>query len=693
MNFRKFLIILFSVSFLLLAVQATKAATLSLSPASGTFTVDSIFDVSLFLNTQSESVNAIEVHLKFPPDKLQLVSPSVGKSIIGIWTAPPEFNNQKGEVILRGGIPNGINVSTGLVTKLTFRVKSVGDATLKFLDDSKTLLNDGKGTDVLRDTSAGIYNLTLPPPAGPIVVSETHPDQSRWYSNQTVILNWSPETDVEGYSYVLNNEPIDVSDDIPEGLKRGVVYKNLSDGVHYFHIKSLRDNAWGGITNFAINIDITPPADFPVIVSPSDRTKERKPVVEFETTDALSGIDHYELQVVPLGPAGNLGEGAQPIFIEATSPYILPKLELGTYDVIVRAYDKAGNFRESTKHLRIIKPLLNVIADKGLRIKDWFVIPWLWIWIIVGIVVAGLAYLALRIRKWHKHIDIKRAQKELPAHLKNQLRELKEYKKKYGRLAILILAAGAIFLGQIAVAGEEQQIPQNSRFVAQISDDTATQKLDLEPPLVTTISRNISNEEIFYIGGKIRYADTEVIIYLQNLQSGEASSQITKSDKKGDWFYRHNTFLSSGNYLLWVQSKVGERMSPPSPQIQMNVRPTAIQFGSSRLSYEILYLILVVILSGIAAGLILYIIYHGYHGRKKKKLYDKEIKEAEESVHRGFAVLRRDIQAELEIIKKAKLSKALSDEEKKKEEQLLKDFEWAERYIGKEIWDVERELE
>jgi len=121
----------------------------------------------------------------------------------------------------------------------------------------------------------------------------------------------------------------------------------------------------------------------------------------------------------------------------------------------------------------------------------------------------------------------------------------------------------------------------------------------------------------------------------------------------------------------------------------MTVRQTAIQFGASRLSYETLYLIGILVLIVILIGLLAYIIFHAYSGRKKHREFWKEVKEAEESVRRGFAVLRRDIQSELAVVKKAKLSKALSEEEKAKEERLLRDLEEIEQYIGKEIWDIE----
>jgi hypothetical protein len=68
----------------------------------------------------------------------------------------------------------------------------------------------------------------------------------------------------------------------------------------------------------------------------------------------------------------------------------------------------------------------------------------------------------------------------------------------------------------------------------------------------------------------------------------------------------------------------------------------------------------------------------------------KEIKEADESIRRGFAVLRRDIEAELDVVKRAKLTGELSKEEKDKEEQLMRDLESISTYTGKEIWEIEQ---
>ena len=685
---------LFSVSLALLPQQG-QAATLSVGPATGTFTVGNTFDVSIFLDTEGQSVNTVRTLMSFSPDKLQLVSPSAGKSIIGIWTASPEFNNQTGRIDLQGGIPGGINVSKGLVISLTFRVKSVGTAVLKFLDNSRVLLNDGLGTDALKNTSNGVYQLVLPAPAGPIVVSPTHPNQSNWYSNPNAVLNWGSQENIDGYSYILNEVPVDSLDNIADGQKTSVTYKNLSDGVHYFHIKSHRNEVWGGVTHFAVQIDTAPPADFLIDIIPSSRTTRRQPVIQFDSSDANSGIDRYELKIISLALKLKEEKSSQPLFIEVQSLHVLPTLELGRYDIIVRAYDKAGNYKESFRRLSIVTTAFQFIGEDGFEVRNVIFVPWFWFWTGSIFLLMVLIYGSLRVKKWHDSLAFGKAQKLLPKEIKEQLEDLRRYKSKYGPksflLLLLVLGSSLAFFN---MAFANQTISQISYLkpiaaLAQSEDRTSAGQIEISPPFVDTISRNISNEEIFYAGGKTEAPQMQVILYMQNLQNGETVSHTVISDKNADWFYRHDNFLLSGNYLLWVQSKIGDQLSPPSPQIRITVRQTAIQFGASRVSYETLYLIIVIILFLVVAGLAGYIIFHAYHGRKKHLHFVKELGEAKESVKRGFAVLKRDIQAEFDLIKKAKLEKPLSAEEKLKEEQLLKDLQEVERYIGKEIWDIQ----
>ncbi|MBP9714934.1 MAG: hypothetical protein KBD52_00360 [Candidatus Pacebacteria bacterium] len=666
---RYFLILILVVFFL---PKIILASSLSLSPSTGTFSVGSTFNVAVLLDTKDKAVNAMQIFLSYPADKLQIVSPSTGKSIIGVWSSPPQFDNSKGTMVLEGGVPGGIIASSGVITNITFRVKSTGQAILRFKDNSEIYLDDGLATADLSQASNAVYQFRLPPPQGPIVVSETHPDQSVWYQNKNAVLLFADEAgEVQGFSYVLNSDPVSEPDNISEGVKKSVVYNDLDDGVQYFHIKALRDGLWGGTTHFAVNIDSTPPSPFPVNILPSARTASTSPVAQFATTDQLSGVDYYEIKIEPLSTEAinALGNGAS-LYVEANSPYVIPALVKGSYDVTVRVFDRAQNVREVRKHLAITNLIFGFIGDNGVRIRGAVTLPWMWVSVMGLLLILVLAYIAYRVWRWRRKIIKAHGGKKLPEDIAKELGELQKYREKYGASTLVVLFILLSFLSFNQVQAETSEIA---------------------PPLINTVSENISNKEIFYIGGKTNIAEQEVVLYFQNLTSGETLSYNITSDKEGNWFYRHNKFLPAGEFLLWVQGKDGEVMSPPSPQERIVVEKTAIQFGSNRLSYEVIYLFVIILLGLALIGLIIFIIYHYHHGRKKYIEFQNEIRNAEESIKRGFAVLHRDIQAELGVIGKMKLSKELMGEEKQKEEQLMRDLNEVQKRIGDEIWQIKKE--
>lgn len=660
------------------AAHDGKGAVLFVSPSSKNVIVGETFQTSIFLDTKDHTINTIDARLKFPPDRLQVVSPSVGKSIIGIWTAPPSFNNTTGELHFQGGIPSpGINISQGLISTITFRVRSVGTANLSFLGNSKILLNDGFGTDILTDTRGGSYRLTLPLPQGPDVISPTHPNQEEWYRSKTPVLQWTTEYgSVQGYSYVLNNQPIDEPDNISEGTETEISYKNLPDGFHYFHIKALRSGSWGGITHFAIKIDSTPPAEFNIDILPRARTTSKFPIINFDTTDALSGISHYELRIIPLDRG--VEEASQMtddgFFIEVQTRYIA-EMELGDYDIIVRAYDNAGNVRESAHKMEIITPILT-FSRSGLGVFNRFIIPWWLVILSALILLALLAYLSYTAVRLHRKAHMDRAEGALndPV-IKRRLEELQRRKQKYEGVrhkaaAFILIASMSMFVLPWAKPVKAQEV------------------VSLPPPIITTVSLSIANDQLFYVGGQTDIADSKIILFLQNVQDGRVISQTIAADQKGDWFYAYPEPLLSGSYLLWVQGKLGTELSPPSPQKQISVSKTAFQLGASRLSFETLYLFITIILFGAVLVLGSYTSYHIFHGRRKKRELMKEVQEAENVIKEGFETLHEDIGAELDIIHKAKLSKALSAQEEDRERRLLEDFAEIEKFVKKEFRDV-----
>ena len=666
-------------------IRGASAASIFVGPSSGTFTIGSTFTVSIYLNTGGQFVNAVEANLSFPPDKLQVVSPTAGTSLVRVWVSQPTYSNVDGTLRFQGAIPSpGISTESGLISTVTFRVKSVGTAVVKVLDTSRVLLNDGKGTDILGERSGGIYNLVLPPPAGPIVTSPTNPDQEKWYNTRNVALRWEGTADVQGFSYILNVVPVDDPDDISEGLRTSVRYSDLPDGIHYFHVKALRGGVWGGVTSYAIKIDATPPAAFPVVFSPGARTSNRRPVISFETTDAVSGLDHYELKLIPLDLTLRGGKSISrretPFFIEAVSPYS-EELELGRYDVIILAYDKAGNFYQASEHLTVTTPVFEFIRASGLRFSGTYTVSWLYIWLTAGLVLIILAFFGSMAWRLHRRAShhLERGSINHPD-VQEKLRVLEEKQKEYGggskkflTLLILGLLAGSLLFGNTAFSALENPIT-------------------VEPPVITLFPKLLSNDEIFYIGGRAGAPNAEIIIYLQETESGRTLSYIATTDKTGAWFYTLPTFLAAGHYVAWTQLKVGEEQSPPSPQLELIVASTAFQVGEKRISFERLYFLIAVAFGIALLVLIAFILYHGYHARAKGQRLIRELKAVEDAIHRGFAVLRRDIEAELGVIHKVKLSKEISLEERAREDKLLRDLDTIDNYVGKEFWEIDREL-
>ncbi|RJP43095.1 hypothetical protein C4587_02995 [Candidatus Parcubacteria bacterium] len=667
------------------SLHAQSGASVFLSPSSGTFTVDSTFTVSIHLNTGGNFVNAVEVNIAFPPDKLQVVSPTTGKSLIQVWTAQPSFSNTEGTLKFQGAIPApGISTQSGLISTVTFRVKNTGTAAVRILDSSRILLNDGKGTDVLSQTANGLYSLALPPPAGPIVISPTNPDQEKWYPAKSVVFRWEASEKTEGFSYVLNDLPVDDPDEISEGSRTSVSYKDLADGVYYFHIKRLREGAWGGVTNYKVQVDNTAPAGFKPQFSLGSFTANTRPIVEFGTTDAASGVDHYELKFISLDLAQareNAQGGETPFFIEATSPYST-KLDVSRYDVVVRAYDRAGNFHQTVERLTITRQIFEVVSGQGIRVAEQFVVGWAYVWIIGAVLLAVFLALARVVWRWHRQIE---RQLEAGPHghpevsRKLELLRAKQSEYKEGgsgntALLILIFLVGAAFW--IAPGAVLAQEGGNS--------------LPLDAPLVTLFPKSLSNDEIFYIGGRTGAPGAKVLIYIQGIESGNTFTYTTLSDAAGAWFYSLPHFLDSGNYRAWTQASVEDEMSPPSSRMDFPVAPTAVQFGENRLSYQDLYFILAVMLAAACAGLLAFVLYHAHHLRRKSRRLGARIKEAEESIRRGFLLLRKDMEDELALVRKVKMNRELSREEKAREEKLVKDFDSVSGYIGKEIWELEK---
>ncbi len=391
-----------------------EGASLYFSPYQGTFFVGTTFDVSVFVNTEGNSINAVQVDLEFSPDFLQVTSPTAGSSFISIWADQPFYSNKQGIISFKGGVPSpGIKTSAGLVSTINFRAKAPGTAFISFSDSSKVLLADGKGTNILKSTAIGSYTLIISPPEGPKLFSPTHPSLTTWYKNNNPNFFWQKDPGVTDFSYSLDQDPLGIPDNIPETEQNSITLNDVKDGAWYFHVKARKSGVFGGTSHYPLHIDTAPPQEFKIDIEAVSGITGSRFFAYFSADDLLSGMDYYEISVVNLSSSE---KEANPFFIEAISPYRIPFEETGKYAVIAMAYDKAGNYAEGRTILNIITPFISY-DSKGLSIKDLF-FPWWLVYIVllIGMIAAGvLRYqrqqrkdLAGRLRK-----EVEQAEKEI----------------------------------------------------------------------------------------------------------------------------------------------------------------------------------------------------------------------------------------------------------------------------------------
>lgn len=318
------------------------------SPATQTVIEGSTFEVSLYIDTNGASMSAMELMVKFPPQLMEVVSPSAGQSLIQLWLQPPSYSNVEGTARFTGLIPNGIVTESGLVTTMTFRALATGRADVSLLTGSQVLANDGLGTVARTSFGRASYTITAKPPAGVRVFSATHPFETDWYKETNTVIGWDQDLNVNGFSFSLDTEPSTVPDETSEGLMTATGYEGLSDGLHYFHIRASKQGVWGPTSHFLIRIDTLQPAEFkPSLIEVNDGDQTRQ-LVSFITTDSLSSVDHYEVGVIDKTESPDLS----PVFVQAESPYQFVSDPYHRYQVVVRAVDKAGNLRDASAEIR-----------------------------------------------------------------------------------------------------------------------------------------------------------------------------------------------------------------------------------------------------------------------------------------------------------------------------------------------------
>lgn len=154
------------------------AAEISFDAQSHEFAQEEEFLMNVFLNTEGESINAVEGRVVFPTDLLEAGEIRDGNSTINFWVEKPRILEQ-GVIVFSGITPGGFSGKKELLFSIVFRAKKDGSNTIQG-DAIRVLRNDGEGTEVHTQTSPFSFSISigsdLPPREIPGVIDNELPE-------------------------------------------------------------------------------------------------------------------------------------------------------------------------------------------------------------------------------------------------------------------------------------------------------------------------------------------------------------------------------------------------------------------------------------------------------------------------------------------------------------------------------------
>lgn len=312
----------------LLPIPTANAGSASyyFSPSSVNVSLGQTRTVTLYIST-NQAVNSSSGTIVLPSSYISATSVSKSGSIFTLWTTNPSVSGST--IKFGGGLSSpGYNGGSGKILSFTIRGNSEGTGLIN-LNSGQILANDGKGTNIHSGAATSTVTVTRIV-SGAAIASETHPDQSKWYSLADVKLSWSKPTGYRDYSYTMSKTG---SDTISKSniTATNTEFTDLADGIWTFRLTTRYTDGKSATSSFTVNIDTTAPTK-PKVKVKQESEKDQFPIFEISSTDKSSGIDYYEITI-------DNGDS-----IRATkSPFKLPKQTPGNHNYSVVAVDKAGN--------------------------------------------------------------------------------------------------------------------------------------------------------------------------------------------------------------------------------------------------------------------------------------------------------------------------------------------------------------
>ena len=138
--------------------KADSGVSLYVTPSSGNYNIGNLINVSVKVNTEGETINAVKATLSFN-ENLKVQSISKSGSILGLWIEDPSYDNSL-RTISFGGAGSGTTYkgSAGKIISITFKAEKAGKGTINFSSNS---VKYGATTVAVDSTTGASYTINV----------------------------------------------------------------------------------------------------------------------------------------------------------------------------------------------------------------------------------------------------------------------------------------------------------------------------------------------------------------------------------------------------------------------------------------------------------------------------------------------------------------------------------------------------
>jgi len=217
------------------------------------------------------------------------------------------------------------------------------------------------------------------------------------------------------------------------------------------------------------------------------------------------------------------------------------------------------------------------------------------------------------------------------------------------------------------------------------SATTEIEVLPIETPLITKFPKGIGEGQSLTLEGK-SLPEATIRVFIQEKGKKPVMEEV-KADEEGKWLFVSSA-LGKGDFEAWVEA-VDKRgaLSLPSSKISFWVGlPPFLKFGKIAVDYLSIMVTLIVLI----IGALIIIFYSWYRISLWRKRVRAETKEVALAVLSAFKALREEVEEQIEYLDG---KPGLNKDERQVRDKLKEALNISEEFIGKELKDIEKELE